>query len=125
NSIASAIKSTIGSAIDFISRQISRLVSAARTAAKAIRSAVGGGGSSSDKSTGFARGGRVHGPGTATSDSIPARLSVGEYVVNAKAVDHYGPGLFAALNSMRLPLDDLLLGFRRLSLGGLVDGINR
>lgn len=124
NSIASAIKSTIGSAIDFISRQINRLISAARTAAKAIRSAVGGGGGSSDKSSGFARGGRVYGPGTATSDSIPARLSVGEYVVRAKAVEHYGPGLFAALNSLRLP-EDFLDGIRRFSVGGLVDGINR
>src|SRR5690606_17948919 len=30
---------------------------------------------------GFARGGEVHGPGTSTSDNIPALLSDGEYVV--------------------------------------------
>lgn len=34
---------------------------------------------------GFAEGGKVHGPGTSTSDSIPARLSRGEFVVNAAA----------------------------------------
>ena len=34
---------------------------------------------------GFAEGGHVSGPGTGTSDSIPARLSNGEFVVNAKA----------------------------------------
>jgi len=34
---------------------------------------------------GFATGGSVKGPGTGTSDSIPARLSNGEFVVNAKA----------------------------------------
>jgi len=34
---------------------------------------------------GFATGGSVNGPGTGTSDSIPARLSNGEFVVNAKA----------------------------------------
>ena len=33
----------------------------------------------------FASGGRVRGPGTGTSDSIPAWLSDGEYVVNAQA----------------------------------------
>ena len=34
---------------------------------------------------GLATGGMVRGPGTATSDSIPAMLSNGEYVVNARA----------------------------------------
>lgn len=34
---------------------------------------------------GLKDGGHVRGPGTATSDSIPARLSNGEFVVNAKA----------------------------------------
>jgi hypothetical protein len=33
----------------------------------------------------FATGGEVRGPGTSTSDSIPALLSTGEYVVNASA----------------------------------------
>ena len=32
---------------------------------------------------GFASGGMVYGPGTGTSDDIPARLSAGEFVVNA------------------------------------------
>lgn len=35
---------------------------------------------------GFASGGYVSGPGTSTSDSIPARLSAGEYVIRAEAV---------------------------------------
>ncbi|WP_157095477.1 transglycosylase SLT domain-containing protein, partial [Hoyosella altamirensis] len=38
----------------------------------------------------FATGGHVRGPGTATSDSIPAMLSNGEYVLSAKAVDTIG-----------------------------------
>ncbi len=42
--------------------------------------AQGSGGGSSD---GFARGGYVSGPGTSTSDSIPAFLSHGEFVVRA------------------------------------------
>lgn len=36
--------------------------------------------------TGFAAGGAVYGPGTATSDSIPARLSRGEHVLTAREV---------------------------------------
>lgn len=38
----------------------------------------------------FARGGAVKGPGTGTSDSIPAMLSNGEYVLRAKAVQKIG-----------------------------------
>lgn len=39
---------------------------------------------------GFATGGAVDGPGTATSDSIPARLSTGEHVIPAKEVKAAG-----------------------------------
>ena len=37
-------------------------------------------------------GGAIHGPGTGTSDSIPARLSDGEFVMTAKAVRGAGDG---------------------------------
>lgn len=50
----------------------------------------------------FSVGGPVFGPGTATSDSIPAMLSNGEYVVKAAAVDHYGVNVLHALNAKRL-----------------------
>ena len=50
------------------------------------------------KWTGFAEGGPVRGPGTGTSDSIPARLSNGEYVLPAKASKKLGP---EALDYMR------------------------
>ncbi|WP_320784202.1 hypothetical protein [Streptomyces sp. CRN 30] len=46
-------------------------------------------------------GGAVFGPGTGTSDSIPAWLSHGEYVIKAAAVDRYGIALFDALNAER------------------------
>lgn len=49
-----------------------------------------------------ATGGAVFGPGTATSDSIPALLSNGEYVIKAAAVDRYGMGFFDRANAMRL-----------------------
>lgn len=44
---------------------------------------------------GFKEGGLVNGPGTGTSDSIPARLSAGEYVVPAKQTKDYLPVLEA------------------------------
>ena len=40
----------------------------------------------------FAIGGEVEGPGSGTSDSVPARLSDGEFVVTAKAVRGAGGG---------------------------------
>ncbi|GKX34656.1 MAG: hypothetical protein MnENMB40S_22740 [Rhizobiaceae bacterium MnEN-MB40S] len=47
---------------------------------------------------GLADGGLVRGPGTSTSDSIPARLSNGEYVVNAAATRKHRQ-LLEAVNS--------------------------
>ncbi|TIX27744.1 tape measure protein [Mesorhizobium sp.] len=49
----------------------------------------------------LAGGGHVRGPGTPTSDSIPAMLSDGEYVVNAAATAKHRP-LIEAINSGRL-----------------------
>jgi len=49
----------------------------------------------------FMPGGNVTGPGTGTSDSIPAMLSNGEYVIKAKSVQKYGIETFDALNSGR------------------------
>jgi TP901 family phage tail tape measure protein len=48
-----------------------------------------------------AGGGYIRGPGTTTSDSIPALVSDKEYVVKAKAVDYYGVDTMHAINSMR------------------------
>lgn len=45
-----------------------------------------------------ARGGYIAGPGSATSDSILARLSNGEYVMRAAAVEKYGRAMFDQLN---------------------------
>jgi TP901 family phage tail tape measure protein len=50
----------------------------------------------------FAAGGFVSGPGTATSDSIPAMLSNGEYVVKASAVGAYGVDFLNALNQQKV-----------------------
>ena len=49
----------------------------------------------------LARGGRVSGAGTSTSDSIPAMLSNGEFVVNAKATTMF-PDLLETINNLGL-----------------------
>ncbi len=45
-------------------------------------------------------GGVVTGPGTSTSDSIPARLSAGEYVVRAAAVRQVGVAFLDSINGL-------------------------
>jgi len=50
---------------------------------------------------GYASGGFVSGPGTSKSDSIPARLSNGEFVMSASAVKTYGTGFMNALNQQQ------------------------
>src|SRR5690606_16760254 len=71
---------------------------------------------------GYARGGPVSGPGTGSSDSILARLSNGEYVVNAAATANALP-LLEAINAGWVPsagyLAGMLPGFAN---GGLVGG---
>lgn len=50
-----------------------------------------------------AAGGPIVGPGTGTSDSIPAFLSNGEFVINAAAVSRVGMPLLEAINNGRFP----------------------
>lgn len=50
------------------------------------------------KSAKFAKGGKVNGPGTGTSDSIPAMLSNGEFVMTAAATRMFEPVLTAMNN---------------------------
>jgi tape measure domain-containing protein len=75
-------------------------------AVAAAFSAKGGGGggfggifSAITSFLGFADGGYVRGPGSATSDSIPARLSNGEYVIRAEAVRKVGVSTLDAINT--------------------------
>lgn len=72
-----------------------KLTSSAQ-AAGAAQAGAGG------ASQGFAGGGYVTGPGTTTSDSIAARLSVGEFVQRARAVRAYGRDFMHAINSLRI-----------------------
>ena len=59
----------------------------------------GGADSNPVKPTGYATGGKVHGPGTGTSDSIPTMLSNGEFVMTAAATKMFEP-LLTAMNGI-------------------------
>lgn len=63
----------------------------------------------------FATGGHVRGPGSGTSDSIPALLSNGEYVIRAAAVRKLGKGYLDLINN-GIPM-------RRFADGGAVESI--
>lgn len=56
----------------------------------------------------MATGGLVMGPGTGTSDDVPARLSNGEYVIRAAAVKQYGVQFLDALNLQRFATGGLV-----------------
>ena len=61
----------------------------------------------------FASGGYVSGPGTGTSDSIPARLSNGESVMNANSTAQFG-GLLSLINEAG--------GGKKFADGGMANG---
>lgn len=52
----------------------------------------------------YAQGGMVRGPGTSRSDSIPAMLSDGEFVMNAQATRRIGSNNLSAMNEGRMPM---------------------
>lgn len=54
-------------------------------------------------SPGFSTGGYVSGSGTGTSDSIPAMLSNGEYVIRASSVRNFGVDFLNSINSGTMP----------------------
>ena len=59
----------------------------------------------------YASGGKVRGPGGPKSDSIPAMLSNGEYVIQASSVDKYGPELMDTINAGKYA-DGGIVGFK-------------
>jgi hypothetical protein len=70
---------------------------------------------------GHAGGGLITGPGTGTSDSIPARLSAGEFVVNAAAVQQIGlPALSIINRGLYVPGIRSVDSIPRFAEGGLV-----
>ena len=98
---------SFGDAMKSVLQQlISQLIQAA-IYATIVAACTGGGGGFAARwkgafGKGLASGGSVAGPGTGTSDSIPAMLSNGEYVLNAQAVDRLGVPFLNGLNTGRL-----------------------
>jgi hypothetical protein len=75
---------------------------------------------------GFASGGAVSGPGGPRDDSILARLSDGEFVMSASAVNKFGKDFFSALNTGQVPgrtsVDEgVFSGVPQFGLGGFFD----
>ncbi len=115
--IAGAFSSGVDAVIGFLGRLRDFALSVWDAITGAAREAAS---AQSDAATAdaapFARGGPVRGAGTATSDSVPAWLSNGEFVIRAAAVRKYGLSLFDALNRLRIDPGT----FRRFAQGGLV-----
>ena len=60
------------------------------------------------------------GGGMAKSDTVPAMLTPGEFVVNRSAVARFGAGLFESLNNLTLPAQALAQHVQGFATGGLV-----
>lgn len=123
----SGLQSIVTSLASQIESAIARILASLRAAAAAAQSlrAQAGGSSSSDSGGshgGFAGGGFVRGAGGPRTDSILARLSNGEFVMQARAVQRLGVDFLHALNNGFVPSLDGLRGF---SMGGFVDNLNR
>ena len=98
---------SFGDAMKNILQQLIAQLIQAAIYATIVAACTGGGGGFAARwksafGKGFASGGSVAGPGTGTSDSIPAMLSNGEYVLNAQAVDRLGVPFLNGLNTGRL-----------------------
>lgn len=68
----------------------------------------------------FANGGPIYGAGTKMSDSIPAMLSNGEYVVKASSVDKYGVPFMDSLNAGRFMAGGMASSIKKYADGGYV-----
>lgn len=98
---------SFGDAMKSVLQQLIAQLIQAAIYATIVAACTGGGGGFAARwkgafGKGFATGGSVAGPGTGTSDSIPAMLSNGEYVLNAQAVDRLGVPFLNGLNTGRL-----------------------
>lgn len=98
---------SFGDAMKSILKQLIAQLIQAAIYATIVAACTGGGGGFAARWKGafgnaFASGGSVAGPGTGTSDSVPAMLSNGEYVLNAQAVDRLGVPFLNGLNTGRL-----------------------
>lgn len=61
--------------------------------------------------------------GLAPSDTVPAMLTPGEYVVSKGAVNQYGADFFAAINNLSMPAQAIAQRVQGFATGGLVNAI--
>jgi hypothetical protein len=118
--VGDAFRQLAGSVVGSIQQIVTQLLIqiAVQKLAKAYAGFSGGG--LVPSGGGHAEGGFISGPGTATSDSIPAMLSNGEFVVNARSVQAIGVDTLAMINrGARVPSINGL-SIPRFAEGGLV-----
>jgi hypothetical protein len=113
-----AIEDLFNGLWNWIKAVFDKVINAAKEAAKWVAKAFGASsGGSTDNAPetagGHARGGYIRGPGSGSSDSIPAYLSNGEYVVRAASVARIGVPALNRINSGSVP---------KFAEGGLVGG---
>lgn len=110
HSIGDAFRDLASTVIQSLMKMVTQML--INLAIQKLLGAFGGGGGAgivgaiaggSSGSVAVADGGHIRGPGTRTSDSIPARLSDFEFVEPAHAVEHYGPEVFEAMRQKRIP----------------------
>jgi hypothetical protein len=99
------IEADLWAAIAELNRILAEIEAAKRDAGvlPPVTGGGGGGGGGRVLSMMMAGGGLVQGPGTSTSDSIPAMLSNGEFIMNAAAVRKFGAGFMNAINDGKMP----------------------
>ncbi len=128
STVGDAFTELARSVVQSIQRIVAELIAAqiVQGIANVLTLGSGGGGGGTTVGTSFrgisaATGGYIRGAGTGTSDSIPARLSNGEYVIRAAAVQRVGVSALDALNGMRTPIGRARPGgVARFAEGGLV-----
>ena len=109
--IGGGIRSAMGAIVGFIRAPINAIIGGVNAVLSRINSIrvpdwvpkIGGSHTNFGYIPRLATGGYVDGVGTATSDSNPALLSRGEYVVKASTVRDFGVDFFDRLNAGQLP----------------------
>lgn len=121
--LVDGFNAAVAAIVNFFQPVIDKINAAIELAKTLAALLGGGGGGSADAFVGpkqLAGGGHVRGPGTSTSDSIPAWLSDNEFVQNARAVKHYGVGFMQALNARLIPRNAF-----RFNMGGLASAMSK
>ncbi len=108
--LAPSLENTANSA-STLNDAFQQLAEAAQAAAAAQQQAAASGGGDGGSTVEASSGGLIRGPGTGTSDSIPAWVSNEEFIHSAAATRFWGVDFMHAINKMQMP---------KFSAGGLV-----